>query len=509
MLKDLSVLGENLKYKNRGLIELDFDVNDNVKLEMEKILSKDEIKWFDSYFSLKNKSSKLTARFPYIIIVQAAICYNFINELNIYKDKINNLLSNESIRLTTSDYTQMRETHVLSPKIATKFGKYFFLTEHDFLKRFLTDYPWWNGYKTIDRTTDFHDSPTSKNLEVVAASSALITKLAKMFYDNPKIKDEVLEEYNFQKRKYLVDIDSLTFKKGGISKIIYGAPGTGKSHEIDIKYKSNKIKTVFHNEYSYFDFVGSYKPVPLYIESTDNITTLDGKVFSLGKPTINYQFVPGPFVESIINCFKEPSHIHTLVIEEINRGNAPAIMGEIFQLMDRDTNGKSEYTINIDSIMKSHIEKESKVKFDQLFIPSNLNIIATMNSADQGVFPLDSAFKRRWKYKYMPIDFSGISTTLEIDYLGSKISWVKFIEGINTNLTKLGVKEDRLIGPYFIKPSEVNEDTVKSKLFIYLWDDILRHLRPNFFADSVKRYSDLILEYEKQSTANPIFKFSI
>lgn len=249
--------------------------------------------------------------------------------------------------------------------------------------------------------------------------------------------------------------------------MFYGAPGTGKSYRL--KKFEPSVRTVFHGDYQNTDFVGSYRPF-------------------MDKGNVTYTFSPGPFVNSFVSALKDQEEQHYLIIEEINRANAGAVFGEVFQLLDRDDSGKSEYEIFPEMALKSYLDQTLKEVAEwqgMLYMPSNLTILATMNSADQGVEPLDSAFKRRWKFNYLPINFerigsSDIRRASLIPYAGRNYSWCEFAEACNALLLNVGVEEDRLLGPYFLSNSDFSDQgdmdkVMFGKVFIYLWDDVLRH----------------------------------
>ncbi len=258
------------------------------------------------------------------------------------------------------------------------------------------------------------------------------------------------------------DTSSVVADGNGINLIVYGAPGTGKSYYLENKYP-NCIRTVFHGEYSNADFVGSVRP------------TMD---YESGDPKVVYDFIPGPFALAIKQAASSKAHT-SLLIEEINRGDAANIFGEIFQLLDRNSEGESEYSISVSlPFEKWLIENCPGALIDKkLRIPSNLSIVATMNSADQGVQTMDSAFKRRWRFLYMPVKFDGSSVSnMKISYQNQALDWKDFAGGINKVLEKdVIVQEDRLIGPYFLRKEEISsKDSISEKLLLYLWDDVLR-----------------------------------
>lgn len=257
--------------------------------------------------------------------------------------------------------------------------------------------------------------------------------------------------------------------------IYYGAPGTGKSYKIKNEIdKKKQIRTVFHPDTQYSDFVGSLKPK----------TTFDSK----GDPIITYDFRPGPFTTAFIEAekVKDSGKPVYLVIEEINRASAAAVFGELFQLLDRKADGSSEYEIDIsDPDMLAYINSQLSTPVSTLSIPSNLFLLATMNSSDQAVKPMDTAFKRRWSFEYMQIDYTKATPgQLPVPLSGGteNIEWALFAETINNRLQNLQVPEDRLLGHRFLSDAELSTteaatNSLCGKLFVYLWDDVLRHGR--------------------------------
>ena len=270
--------------------------------------------------------------------------------------------------------------------------------------------------------------------------------------------------------------------------IFYGAPGTGKSYAIDSSIVSARaFKTVFHAESMNSDFVGGIKPV---LHSTDN-----------NKRAVTYEYVPGPLLKAIISALNDPNNSYWLIIEEINRAPAAAVFGEFFQLLDRDSSGRSSYDIDFpDSICEEFVNSKLNVPISGIFLPANLSNIASMNSGDQGVLPLDTAFKRRWRFRYMPIDFSKdcITGNLSMPLDGNEhsiVSWQHFAQSINFLLSELGIPEDRHLGPFFLSEDDFSdqENCLAGKLFMYLWDDVLRHgLRHRLFSSDIRTYGELV-----------------
>ncbi len=252
--------------------------------------------------------------------------------------------------------------------------------------------------------------------------------------------------------------------------IIDGAPGTGKSYYVEnelINAEDSLNRVTFYPDYEYHNFVGSILP-----------SVKDGQ--------ITYEFMQGHFTQTLDNALSNPSVKHYLVIEELTRGNASAIFGDVFQLLDRTEDGWSEYAINNSNIFNSLSETSVEVLREKnngnetIVMPPNMSIICTVNSSDQNVYPLDTAFKRRFNYQIMDVnsfndndDFSFLIGSTEEGNLGVEIkSWKKFYQTLNSYMIKqMGLKEDKQIGPYFIKKS-LSPQEKNTKLALYLWNDV-------------------------------------
>lgn len=277
--------------------------------------------------------------------------------------------------------------------------------------------------------------------------------------------------------------------KGAENVLLYGVPGVGKSHEIQTKYcddPERMERVVFHPDYTYSDFVGQILP------KVEN-----------GK--LKYEFTAGPFTTLLAKAWNNPGKEYYLVIEEINRGNAPAIFGEIFQLLDRKTEdshrydpseyGESEYSItNSDIATAVFGDPEEKIR-----IPSNMWILATMNTADQNVFTLDTAFQRRWKLHHMKNDvMSAGHSKAKIE--GSEIEWGTFASVINEMVTDYSLEmmssEDKRLGAYFVKKNELSEEEFPEEVLKYLWDDAFKMKKDAVFDDKFKSLETIIETYE-------------
>ncbi|MCP9136824.1 AAA family ATPase [Acinetobacter baumannii] len=366
-------------------------------------------------------------------------------------------------------------------------------SNYNLVKKFLYERTWWNfgSGKTLDRA-DAYDSTLLGASQVIAASSDKLVTLITAFARSQELREEfeeVAQEYKTSKAGSSEDDEELEQKAQNI--IYYGAPGTGKSHDIDKNTKpNNSVRTVFHPETQYSDFVGCLRP-------------------SMGEDGIEYNFKSGPFIEALIKAFKDPENRYYLIIEEINRAPAAAVFGELFQLLDRDNSGKSKYSIDIndkDLLKLLNAELPGRFPENKLYIPDNLSLYATMNSSDQAVMPMDTAFKRRWKFKYKPLDFSEAPTgNFNISFskdTRKSISWKNFATAVNTILSQEGIPEDRHLGPWFVNVNEIKEPknaqkTLTGKILMYLWDDVLRHTeRSKLFYSEIKTFGLLIKKLE-------------
>lgn len=299
------------------------------------------------------------------------------------------------------------------------------------------------------------------------------------------------------------DFDKIRYARNTIA---FGAPGTGKSYGLEEERK--KIfagidgvdeyfeRVTFHPEYNYFKFVGSYKPVTTSIE---------------GKEEISYKFVPGPFIRILVKALNNPNMPYLLLIEEINRANVAAVFGDVFQLLDRNDEGDSEYSVNASEDLKKYLQEHvnADVSLDKIYIPKNMYIWATMNSADQGVFPMDTAFKRRWEFEYIGIDDGEEPITdCSFEIAGYIYKWNDLRKSINRVLTDLNVNEDKLMGPFFLskkilfdKSENASEKIVKafkSKVLMYLFEDAAKQKRSNLFGKDMKRYSDICKAFDNK-----------
>lgn len=267
--------------------------------------------------------------------------------------------------------------------------------------------------------------------------------------------------------------DKATVQQDVNNVIYYGSPGTGKSHTADTITHGKKVqKVTFHPDYDYHSFVGGYKP------------TMD-------KDKIAYKFVPQIFTKIYVNAWKnfasaDETEPFYLQIEEINRGNCAEIFGDLFQLLDRKSDGSSKYEVTAEEELYKYLisadgfgGEHDGIKGGKLRFPSNLKIIATMNTSDQSLFPMDSAFKRRWDWIYVPIDYNCSSSDFTIQLNNKKsFEWLSFLKIINEEIFEITKSQDKQIGNWFIDAQNsgkvISESTFVNKVIFYLWNDVFK-----------------------------------
>ena len=332
--------------------------------------------------------------------------------------------------------------------------------------------------------------------------NATLTAMAKMVLDP---KNELVRKGNPAESSRA---ENHLLKTTGLQQIYYGAPGTGKSKTIkDLTFGESVIRTTFHPDSDYASFVGTYKPITEEVDLRDcyGKKVIDDDTKEVVKEErIAYQFIPQAFLEAYVKAWKKlgSSKKQYLIIEEINRGNCAQIFGDLFQLLDRNEYGFSDYPIVADKDMQKYLEKEfagweitNKDEINQLYgeanmvnlimkgerlvLPSNLYIWATMNTSDQSLFPIDSAFKRRWDWKYVPIrEGRDKETNAPLNWYintGDKqYDWWSFISKVNKLIGSLTNSEDKKLGYFFCKAKdgEIDADLFVSKVIFYLWNDV-------------------------------------
>lgn len=334
--------------------------------------------------------------------------------------------------------------------------------------------------------------------------NATLTAMAKMVLDP---KNELVRKGNPAESSRA---ENHLLKTTGLQQIYYGAPGTGKSKTIkDLTFGESVIRTTFHPDSDYASFVGTYKPITeeVVLRDCNGKKVIDEETNEVVKEErIAYKFIPQAFLEAYVKAWKKlgSSKKQYLIIEEINRGNCAQIFGDLFQLLDRNEYGFSDYPIVADKDMQKYLEKEFAgweitnkdeinqfyseanmvnliMKGERLVLPSNLYIWATMNTSDQSLFPIDSAFKRRWDWKYVPIrEGRDKATNAPLNWYintGDKqYKWWSFISKVNELIGSLTNSEDKKLGYFFCKAKdgEIDADLFVSKVIFYLWNDVFK-----------------------------------
>ena len=471
---------------------------------------------------------------------------DFYNELQNYKRVALTIFSKERLKeLNGKNLTN--EEVVLVGKLP------FSEVSKAYLVKFVTDYLWWGGAKTIDRG-DFYVSPILSAAKLVNASQSFVADLCALLSNKPDLVSLLTAE-----DKRFVQ-DAATYQQ-----IYYGCPGSGKSHKVneilDGVDVSFKFRVTFHPDTDYASFVGCYKPTTGYyavsrdVISKDKLQSILAKMrsdkisypihklatkysesfrcltkfekenllseagFPLSMITemdkaiaagefmasenqetrIIYRFIPQAFTNAYVQAWKNPNQKVYLVIEEINRGNCAQIFGDLFQLLDRKESGESEYPVKADKDLADYLQNALGVDHDgirggELRLPSNLIIYATMNTSDQSLFPMDSAFKRRWEWEYVPIEYGASKESYNyIITIGEKkYRWVDFLKKVNDHIYETTRSEDKQMGNFFIKKSIDTKEFI-NKVMFYLWNEVCKEeygTSRNFFREVVDGVQD-------------------
>jgi hypothetical protein len=337
-----------------------------------------------------------------------------------------------------------------------------------------------------------------ENLNILGESNIYLTteieypKGKNLYFGDYKrfIEDYSNKKYSIKKEEeiyvlYELIVSDFNYKQ----EIYFGSPGTGKSRLIKQEYGNGWPRITFHPELDYQGFVGAYKPTMKPVSDTNP------------KEEITYEYMPEAFIKAYCEAWKNNKPYY-LIIEEINRGNCAQIFGDIFQLLDRDDKGYSEYPIECSPDIQKFLAKEFDKGFDRkaeyeevscstdfsrMALPNNLSLLATMNTSDQSLFPMDSAFKRRWDWQYVPIDYND-AKILTIN-VGKGYNWGNFILSVNKQVKEHTQSEDKQLGNRFVSPRNdiITPEQFVSKVLFYLWAEIYK---------------------DEQDTGNTIFKNS-
>ena len=472
-----------------------------------------------------NQNGVLNIYLPNQWFYIASYFTDFYNELQRYKKEALQVVSKERLKdLNGSSLTEQEESRLQRLSLSDQSKSY--------LRRFMTDYSWWYGAKTIDRG-DFYVSPILNSARLVNASQSFVADLCAYLANKTDLVQAIISGEEAASKK------NNTSNPFSYQQIYYGAPGTGKSYEINRLTEGEEvIRTTFHPDSDYSTFVGCYKP---HMEEVD-MTTVIGKELIVvkdesGQPKkerrIVYKYSCQAFLQAYIAAWQHPDKAQYLVVEEINRGNCAQIFGDIFQLLDRNDKGYSSYPIKTDADAEDelktlfakewNITEEKAKEIDDLYrkhypdgitkgikdgsillLPSNLYIWATMNTSDQSLFPIDSAFKRRWDWQYMPITNGNQNWSIEVE--GLKYDWWDFLNKINEQIGSTTQSEDKKLGYYFCKAN--GNGVIDAKIFVgkvifYLWNDVFKDydLDGKLFVDKDNEGNQSKLTFDKFYTS--------
>ena len=493
-------------------------------------------------YTLQVSSRKSLLIIPNQWVYIAACCCQYYIELMKYKNKLEALgFTNDMYEAChpskdNGDISEDQKTKEVCKEKAEHYLENYDGADKEFLVNFLWNYEYWGGGKNIKRSNDFTDSPVLNIANTINASSSLIGAIVKglAIQDCLNLLLESEEWKSFAGSSASSHAPKKTSEsKFPLQQIFYGAPGTGKSHAInELTAGKDVIRTTFHPDTDYSTFVGAYKPttkpVPVItVIGTEAVPVRDKNGKEMMEDKIVYEYVSQAFLQAYVAAWRKYCDVQEgeepidefLVIEEINRGNCAQIFGDLFQLLDRGDEGFSEYPIKADSDMKKLLEKEFEgleiknkeginalfyggkdivaevLAGDVLLLPNNLYIWATMNTSDQSLFPIDSAFKRRWDWNYVPISNAGKNWMIVVN--GAQYDWWNFLEAINDKVYHATYSEDKKLGYFFCKAKDgvISADKFVSKVIFYLWNDVFKD--SEFEGDTFKDEDGEKLSFDK------------
>ena len=499
-LKDLGQIYNDAAEKFNKYDGADFVLPSEFKEQVKEINS--NVISYNKYSAIimtkGNQRGALNIYMPNQWFYIASYFTDFYKELIKYRNLALKTTSKERLKiLDKGTFTEQEEQNINSLELDKE--------SKAFLKNFITDYSWWHGAKTIDRA-DFFVSPILTCAGLVNASQTFVADLCAFLAGKDKLTDAVIKSAETVDTIIFDSILNLPSDLYGLplQQIYYGAPGTGKSYEInEITKNHSAIRTTFHPDSDYSTFVGAYKPVMSQVELRDvsgHVVIEDGK--KLKEERITYKYVKQAFLKAYLAAWQKyaingRSEVQFLIIEEINRGNCAQIFGDLFQLLDRGDDNFSTYPIEADTDLQTEISKafgkggEYEISNSQeeycgltddikegrvMLLPPNLYIWATMNTSDQSLFPIDSAFKRRWDWNYVKI--SDAKKGWKIKCGSEECDWWTFVTEINKKIAKETSSDDKKLGYFFCKPdkkgNKISEDKFVGKVLFYLWNDVFK-----------------------------------
>lgn len=458
-----------------------------------------------------NQNGVLNIYLPNQWFYIASYFTEFYNELQRYKKEALKVVSKERLKdLNGSILTEQEKNRLQQLSLDE--------TSKSYLIRFMTDYSWWSGAKTIDRG-DFYVSPILNSARLVNASQSFVADLCAFLANKQELVQAIISG-----EENIIDSNTHTQTLRTLQQIFYGAPGTGKSNTIKCEVDQKdlpRVRTTFHPDSDYSTFVGAYKPTSVEVPV---MTMIGTKAVPAENPDgtprkekkIVYEFVPQAFLKAYTGAWKNQDEPFFLIIEEINRGNCAQIFGDLFQLLDRnDETGLSDYPISPDEDIQKFLQTDKKYGFaalteeqkaaipeevlsgELMILPENLHIWATMNTSDQSLFPIDSAFKRRWDWQYMPI--SDGKKGWQIEANSKRYDWWQFLQKMNDKIGSTTNSEDKKLGYFFCKAKNgvIDAETFVGKVVFYIWNDV--------FKDFAEEAGDLFKDNDENS---PLLSFN-
>lgn len=508
-LPDLKKLADEIvaRYKATFNFE-DCAIPSAFKQRVTKFNTNDMITYSDATMKI-DASTNLLIIVPNQWLYIAAYFVEYYKAIVLYREKILSVANTkelrEKIKLCVNNENLAREIIDLSS---------YEDEEKEQLILFLTDYNWWHGGKTIDRN-DFYVSPILSLAGLVNASQSYVAEICKNLAQDNLAVEILMNPERFNSENLVIG-RSFATTDFPLQSIYYGAPGTGKSHTIkEQTAERSVVRTTFHPDSDYSTFVGAYKPTTIKVQMRD---VSGHKIVENGEPVMEdriiYEFVHQAFLTAYIKAWKTYAKVQNveeqpepqfLVIEEINRGNCAQIFGDLFQLLDRGEAGFSDYPIHADNDMRKQLKRafegltipaaetinalyqeekdvvERVLNGELLLLPNNLYIWATMNTSDQSLFPIDSAFKRRWDWQYVPISQGRDKQEKVLQWRiaadTNEYDWWSFLTKVNDCIADVTQSEDKKLGYFFCKADKdgvISTDNFVSKVLFYLWNDVFK-----------------------------------
>lgn len=453
---------------------------------------------------LNERTPGLNIVFPNQWFYIAAYMTDYYHMLQAYKQKVYQVLKITNNEQAKTVIRSVIDNHDEAEKLFDNVN--YQSADREWLIHFVSDYSWWGGGKEINRG-DFFVSPVLSLAHLVNASQSFVADLCRYLATNkPALNILKNEISNFGNGISTVSLQGSLDEP--LQQIFFGAPGTGKSFKInEMCAEYENYRTTFHPDTDYASFVGSYKPITKRVPQYDiyhNVIIDKETNEPVMEDRIVYRYVFQAFLKAYIAAWREQQNENPkpvfLVVEEINRGNCAQIFGDIFQLLDRNEAGYSDYPIVADDDLAQELKREfadlnianadginalykggkdvvGSVKSGaRLLLPNNLYIWATMNTSDQSLFPIDSAFKRRWDWKYIKIkdnakDYKIVFTN------GNEYDWWQFVTAINEKIEGGEIQqEDKKLGYFFAKSKNgiITADRFLSKVIFFLYNDVFK-----------------------------------